>query len=83
MQQVDQVPIGAPFDLDFALGGNAVSEVTVTAAPTVRTRRSGPVRDNVQRQGHRHAAIVLARPPQDLVRLNPFVTVDEAGTPTP
>ena len=79
-EQVDQVPIGAPYDLDIALGGGAVSEVTVTAAPTVRnaTIATGP---RTTFSAKDIATLPsFARDLHDLVRLNPFVTVDEANS---
>ncbi|HEX3920324.1 MAG TPA: TonB-dependent receptor [Caulobacteraceae bacterium] len=79
-QNVDQVTIGAPYDLDFTLGGAAVSEVTVTASPVIRnlTIATGPrttlsARDISQLPS-------FAGDLHDLVRLSPFVTIDEANS---
>jgi hypothetical protein len=78
-QNVDQVTIGAPVDVDFALG-NQVAEVTVTATPTVRnqTIATGPrttitAREIAELPG-------FSRDLHDLVRLNPFVTIDLANS---
>jgi hypothetical protein len=78
-QTIDQVLIGAPFELDLSLG-RAVSEVTVTAAPTAKnlTIATGP-RSTFSA---RDIATIpsFARDLHDLVRMNPFVTVDEANS---
>ena len=78
-QTVDQVSIGAPVDVDFSLG-NAVSEVTVTATPTVRnlTLATGPRTTITARDIAELPS--FARDLHDLVRLNPFVTIDEANS---
>ena len=70
-QNVDQVSIGAPVDVDFSLG-NAVSEVTVTATPTVRnlTLATGP-RTTIT--AHDIAELPsFARDLHDLVRAEPL-----------
>lgn len=78
-QTVDQVPIGAPYALDLALG-RAVSEVTVTAAPSVRnlTVATGPRTTLTAKDIATLPS--FARDLHDLVRLNPFVTIDEANS---
>jgi hypothetical protein len=78
-QTIDQVLIGAPSELDLVLG-HAVSEVTVTAAPSVKnlTIATGP---RTTFSSHDIATIPsFARDLHDLVRMNPFVTVDEANS---
>jgi hypothetical protein len=78
-QTIDQVPIGAPYALDLSLG-KAVSEVTVTAAPAVRnlTVATGP---RTVLTAHDISTLPsFARDLHDLVRLNPFVTIDEANS---
>ncbi|HEY1751626.1 MAG TPA: TonB-dependent receptor [Caulobacteraceae bacterium] len=78
-QEVDQVPIGAPASVDFTLGAT-VSEVTVTAAPVVKnlTLATGP--RTVLTSGDIQQLPSFARDLHDLVRLNPFVTIDEANS---
>ena len=78
-EQIDQVPIGAPYSLDFTLG-TAVAEVTVTAAPVVKnlTLATGP--RTVITAGDIQQLPSFARDLHDLVRLNPFVTIDEANS---
>jgi hypothetical protein len=78
-QTIDTIPIGAPFEADFTLGGT-VSEVTVTAAPAVKnlTIATGPrtvltAKDVAELPS-------FSRDLHDLVRLNPFVTIDEANS---
>jgi carboxypeptidase family protein/TonB-dependent receptor-like protein len=76
---IDQIGIGAPYSLDVMLA-SAVSSVTVTAAPVVRNAAiaTGP-RTTIT------AADIQQLPSfagdlHDLVRLNPFVTIDEANS---
>ena len=76
---VGTVPIGAPVQLDVALGVTA-SEVTVTAAPAVKnlTVATGPRTVFTARDIQELPS--FARDLHDLVRLNPFVTIDEANS---
>ncbi len=76
---VGQVPIGAPVQLDMPVGATA-SEVTVTASPLVRnlTVATGPRTIITQRDIQDLPS--FARDLHDLVRLNPFVTIDEANS---
>ena len=76
---VDQVPIGAPVQLDMPIGATA-SEVTVTASPLVRnlTVATGPRTVITSRDIQELPS--FARDLHDLVRLNPFVTIDEANS---
>jgi hypothetical protein len=76
---VGQVPIGAPVQLDMPVGATA-SEVTVTASPIIRnlTVATGPRTIITQRDIQELPS--FARDLHDLVRLNPFVTIDEANS---
>jgi Carboxypeptidase regulatory-like domain/TonB-dependent Receptor Plug Domain/TonB dependent receptor len=76
---VGQVPIGAPVQLDMPVGATA-SEVTVTASPIVRnlTIATGPRTIITSRDIQELPS--FARDLHDLVRLNPFVTIDEANS---
>jgi hypothetical protein len=78
-QTIDQVPIGAPYSLDFNLG-TSVSEVVVTAAPAIKnlTVATGPRTVITAREINELPS--FARDLHDLVRLNPFVTIDEANS---
>jgi len=80
ISDVDQVQIGAPYQLDVVLG-SAVSEVTVSAAPrsrAVATIQTGPRTT--------FTATEIAHAPSfggdlhDLARINPFVTIDQANS---
>src|SRR5581483_4259043 len=76
---VGTVPIGAPVQLDVALGQTA-AEVTVTASPVVKnlTVATGPRTVITSRDIQELPS--FARDLHDLVRLNPFVTIDEANS---
>ncbi len=78
-ETVDQVPIGAPYSLDLAVGAST-SEVVVTASPLVRnlTVATGPRTIITSRDIQELPS--FARDLHDLVRLNPFVTIDEANS---
>ncbi len=79
-ESVDQVAIGAPYELDVALGSQSVSAVVVRAAPAIKNAQiaTGPRTT--------FTANDIATLPSfggdlhDLVRLNPFVTIDEANS---
>ena len=78
---VGSVEIGAPYQLDVAIGGGEqVAEVTVTAAPTVKGAivQTGP--RTVFTATDIAAAPSFAGDLKDLARINPFVTIDAANS---
>src|SRR5215469_14000989 len=79
-QKIDEVAIGAPYSLDFALGAPSASEVLVTAAPVVRgaSIATGPRTTFTAKDIGTLPS--FARDLHDLVRLNPFVTIDQANS---
>src|SRR5579872_1364724 len=76
---VGSIPIGAPYQLDVAIGGSEVAEVTVTAAPAVKGAivQTGP--RTVFTATDIQTAPSFAGDLKDLARINPFVVVDAAN----
>src|SRR5215472_6684077 len=78
--RIDSIPIGPSVNLDVAIGGAQVQEVTVTASPKIAAARvqTGP-------RTVFTATDIATKPSfagdlKDLARINPFVTVDLANT---
>jgi len=78
-ETVSSVPIGAPVELDVALGATA-AEVTVTASPVVKNLSVATGPRTVITSRDIQELPSFARDLHDLVRLNPFVTIDEANS---
>ncbi|MDB5428114.1 MAG: TonB-dependent receptor [Phenylobacterium sp.] len=80
--QIGQVPIGAPYQLNITLGGpTEVSEIVVTGSSTQVTNalvQTGPRSSFTA--ADIAAAPTFARDLKDLVRLNPFVTIDPTNS---
>lgn len=81
---IGQVSIGAPYQINIALGGAAnseVSEVVVTGSRVAVTNalvQTGP--RSTFTAADIAAAPTFARDLKDLVRLNPFVTIDPTNS---
>ncbi|HEY3799370.1 MAG TPA: TonB-dependent receptor [Caulobacteraceae bacterium] len=80
-EDVDQVPIGAPYDVNINLGA-AVTTVTVTGARTPVVRNAAVATGPRETFSAKDISLSpsFARDIHDLVRMNPFVTVDEANS---
>ncbi len=77
---VGSIPLGSPYQLDVAIGGAEVAEVTVTAAPAVKGAivQTGP--RTVFTATDIQTAPSFAGDLKDLARINPFVTIDAANS---
>ncbi len=76
---IDQVPIGAPYELDMALG-QQVAEVVVTGTSNVRNSSIATGPRTTITAADIETLPSFSRDLHDLVRLNPFVTIDEANS---
>jgi hypothetical protein len=80
--RIGQVPIGAPYQLDIQMGGeDAVSELVVTgtrAGVTNALVQTGP--RTTFNAADIQAAPTFQRDLKDLVRMNPFVTIDPTNS---
>ncbi len=79
--QIGAIPIGSPYHLDITLGDGAVEELVVTgtrAGVTNALVQTGP--RSTFTSADIQAAPTFARDLKDLVRLNPFVTIDPTNS---
>jgi Carboxypeptidase regulatory-like domain/TonB-dependent Receptor Plug Domain/TonB dependent receptor len=76
---IDQVPIGAPYELDLALG-QQVADVVVTGTSRVRNSSIATGPRTTITAADIETLPSFSRDLHDLVRLNPFVTIDEANS---
>lgn len=78
--EVGSIPLGTPYQLDVALGGTQVAEVTVTAAPAMKGAvvQTGP--RTVFTANDIQLAPSFGADLKDLARINPFVTIDAANS---
>ena len=77
--QIDQVAIGAPYELDVPLG-QQTSEIVVTATAAVKNAQIATGPRTTFTAADIAAAPSFAGDLHDLVRFNPFVTIDEANS---
>jgi hypothetical protein len=78
--QVDQITIGAPYELDFSLGGGGVQEVTVRATRIQGTSQVQTGPRSTFTTADIQTLPTFSRDLKDVARLNPFVTIDPTNS---
>jgi hypothetical protein len=78
--QIDQITIGSPYELNFALDGGGVQEVTVRASRTVSTKQTQTGPRSTFTANDIQTLPSFSRDLKDVARLNPFVTIDPTNS---
>jgi hypothetical protein len=78
--QVDQITIGAPYELDFSLEGGGVQEVTVKATRIQGTSQVQTGPRSTFTASDIQTLPTFSRDLKDVARLNPFVTIDPTNS---